>query len=172
MKKQKSDNTSGLFLDLMFIATDNIDFKVFLNDERLFATYLANDIVIESSHIDNQGNLALLLNFIFNTDVTLTEFADSANRKVYDLTLYKDTCIPIDDLERDYPAWIKENRRENTMDEYGNLVSIAGYIRRNHVKKHLLLTVEKKSIIRSIVVQCLEFYRSNYNLRVLLCKRD
>lgn len=144
MKAQTLDNTSGLFLDLMFIATD-IDLKVFLDDERLFATYLANDIGIESSHIDSQDSLALLLNFIFNTDVTLTELAGSANRKVYDLTSYKDTCIPIDVLERNYPDWIKKSRRENTMDQYGNLVSITGYIKRNHAKKHLVLTVEKRN---------------------------
>lgn len=145
MMKQQSDNTSELFLDLMFIATDTIDLKAFLDDDLLFATYLANGIGIESSHIDNQDSLALLLNFIFNTDVTLIELSSSENKKVYDLTSYKDTCISIDDLERNYPAWIKESRQENTMDEYGNLVSITGYIRRNQTKKHLVLTVEKRT---------------------------
>lgn len=57
MKKQKSDNTSGLSLDLSFIATDNVDPKIFLDDDRLFSIYLNNEAGIESSYIDNQDNL-------------------------------------------------------------------------------------------------------------------
>ncbi|ERJ61321.1 hypothetical protein [Sphingobacterium paucimobilis] len=145
MKVHTSDSTSELSLDLMFIATDTVDLKVFLDDDPLFATYLGNETGIESSYTENQDNLILLLEFIFNTKVTLTELTESANRKVYDLTFYKDRCISIEDLERNYLIWIEESGHDNNMDEYGNLVSIIGYIRRNQGKKHLLLTVEKRT---------------------------
>ncbi|WP_210352857.1 hypothetical protein [Sphingobacterium tabacisoli] len=89
MKAQISHNTSELSLDLMFIATDTVDLKAFLDNDRFFALYLGNETGIESSYTENQDNLILLLEFIFNTNVTLTELTESANRKVYDLTFFK-----------------------------------------------------------------------------------
>jgi hypothetical protein len=138
------DDLSELFMDLMFVATDNIDKEVFLNDDRLFSIYLVDEMGIESSYIDNHDNLIRLLNFLFNTNVNLTELTSSVNRKVYDLTLYKNNCISTDTLDQEYQIWLNKSGRENNMDEYGNLIGIVSYIKRNEDKEYLVLITEKR----------------------------
>jgi len=138
------DDLSELFMDLMFVATDTIDKEVFLNDDRLFSIYLVDEMGIESSYIDNLDNLILLLNFLSNTNMSLTELTSSVDRKVYDLTLYKNNCISTDTLDQEYQNWLSESGRENNMDEYGNLIGIVSYLKRNEDNKHLVLITEKR----------------------------
>lgn len=134
------DDLSELFMDLMFVATNEFDNEVFLNDDRLFR----DDLSIESSFIDTHVNLIKLLNFIFNTKVTLTELTSSADKKVYDLTPYKNNCISTDTFEKEYYLLLEDTGRENNMDEYGNLIGIISYIKRNLDKMHLVLITEKR----------------------------
>ena len=138
------DDLSELFMDLMFVATDVIDKEVFLDDDRLFSIYLTDKMGIESSFIDNENNLVRLLNFVFKTNVNLTQLTSSKDRTVYDLTSYKNNCISTDDLENNYQTWIQESGRENNMDEYGNFIGIIAYIKRNADKKYLVLICEKR----------------------------
>jgi hypothetical protein len=63
---QVLDDLAELFMDLMFVATNEIEKEVFLNDTLLFKKYITDDSSIESSFTDNQANLIKLLNFIFN----------------------------------------------------------------------------------------------------------
>ena len=128
----------------MFVATDTIDKEVFLNDDQLFSIYLDDEMGIESSFIDHHENLIRLLNFLFNTNVSLAELTSSMDRKVYDLTLYKNNCISTDILDQKYQNWLSESGRENNMDEFGNLIGIISYIKRNEDKKHLILITEKR----------------------------
>lgn len=138
------DDLSELFMDLMFVATDVIDKEVFLDDNRLFSIYLSDEMGIESSFIDNHNNLIRLLNFVFKTNVNLTELTSSKDRTVYDLTSYKTNCISTDTLEKEYQMYLEDTGRENNMDEYGKLIGIIGYIKRNADKTHLVLIAEKR----------------------------
>ena len=41
-----------------------------------------------------------------------------------------------------YLDWIAESQRDNTMDEYGQIIGLIGYVERNRHKKHLLLILQ------------------------------
>ena len=138
------DDLSELFMDLMFVATNDIDSEVFLNDDQLFEIYLADDMGIESAFTDNQVNLIKLLNFIFNEKVILRELTSTSDRIVYDLTSYKNNCISTDTLEKEYDMLLHDTGREDNIDEYGNLIGIISYIKHNLDKKHLVLISEKR----------------------------
>lgn len=138
------DDLSELFIDLTFVANDNIDFDVLLNEDKLFDTYLSDQVGLESAFIDNFDNLVRLLSFLFKTEITLTELTSNIDKQVYDLTKYKGNCITTDELEERYQDWIRISDRENNMDEYGNLIGIISYINGNLDKKNLILITEKR----------------------------
>jgi len=142
------DDLGDLFIDLTFIATDLIDTDVLLNADKLFEEYLVEDengyIGVESACIDNESNLEKMLSFLFRSRVELQRLASSNGKEVFDLTEIRQTCITTDELQGSYQEWIKISGRENTMDEYGNLVNIIVYVRRHVDKKNLLLMTEKR----------------------------
>lgn len=138
------EDLSELFMDLTFVATDKLDSEIFLDKNKLLATYLKNEDGLESAYIDNIENLSKLLGFIFQSKIHLKEIAFDQIKNVYDLTDYRNLCISIDDLELKFQEWINISARENIMDEYGNLIGIIGYIRRNVDKNHLVLITEKR----------------------------
>ena len=136
---------SEMFMDLTFVATDKIDFDVLLNDQKLFDTYwIDNELLLGTSFIDNYDNLVHMLTFLFKTNATLTRLTSNNDKDVFDLTTYKHQCITENELEDKYQEWVDIVERENTMDEYGNLIGVIGYINRNLDKKHLLLITEKR----------------------------
>ncbi|MGB4776225.1 MAG: hypothetical protein WBP45_13705 [Daejeonella sp.] len=142
------DNLADLFMDLTFIATNEIDFNTLLNEEKLFATFLSEDtngfLGLESAFVDNFENLKEMLTFLFKVKIEFKELTSNNDKQIFDLTDYKDKCISTDELENNYQEWIKISGRQNTMDEYGNLIGIIGYVGRNLDKKHLLLLTEKR----------------------------
>lgn len=135
-------------LDLTFIAAAEIDPDILLNEDRFIQTYLLNDQSghpgMETGYIDTEENLAHLMTFLFGTNFKFQELAFSKNRKVVDLTAYKHECITQEQFEENYLEWIKLSGRENTMDEYGNIVCIIGYITKKIDKKHLAVIIEKR----------------------------
>jgi len=138
------DELSELFIDLTFVATDKIDYEILLNEDKLFDTYLKKENGLESAFIDNNDNLSKLLKFVFKKNIELKELICDKNKKLYDLTDIKNDCITTDELETKYEDWITLSGRENSMDEYGNLIGIIGYVRNNFDKKHLILITEKR----------------------------
>lgn len=138
------DDLSELFMDLIFVATDKIDYEILLNENKLFDTYLKKENGTESAFIDNNDNLTKLLTFVFKKRFELKELISDNDKILYDLTEFKSDCITTDELELKYQQWITLSGRENNMDEYGNLIGIIGYIRSNFDKKHLILLTEKR----------------------------
>jgi hypothetical protein len=142
------DNLADHFIDLTFIATDEIDSNTLLNEEKLFDTFLSDDtngfLGLESAFIDNFKNLKAMLTFLFKEEIEFKELTSNNDKQVFELTGYKGNCISTDELENSYQEWIKISGRQNTMDEYGNLIGIIGYIKRNLDKKNLLLLTEKR----------------------------
>jgi len=85
-----------------------------------------------------------MLIFLFKVEIEFKELTSNDDKQIFDLTDYKDNCISTDELENNYQEWIKISGRQNTMNEYGNLIGIIGYIKRNLDKKNLLLLTEKR----------------------------
>lgn len=139
------DDLSELFIDLTFIATENIDLDILLNEQKLFNTF-SNDteLLLETSFIDNYENLVKMLTFLFKTKVTLHKLTSNNEKVVYDLSEYKETCLTENELSDNYKFWLDTVGRENTMDEYGHPLGIISYIQKNKDKKHLILITEKR----------------------------
>jgi hypothetical protein len=136
-------------IDLTFVATDQIDIKVLLNEALLFESYLKEEgghLGLESVTIDNEVNINHMLAFLFGTNFSLSESMVNSGKQLIDLTTYKKNCISFDQLEKNYQDWIKLTNRENTMDEYGTLLGVIGYVHRNLGKNHLVLIIEKRSL--------------------------
>ena len=142
------DNLADLFMDLTFISINEINFSTLLNEEKLFDTFLSDDtngfLGLESAFVDNFENLKAMLTFLFKVEIEFNELTSDDEKQIFDLTDYKNNCISTDELENNYQEWIKTSGRQNTMDEYGNLIGIVSYIKRNLDKKHLLLFTEKR----------------------------
>ena len=142
------DSLADHLIELTFIATDEIDFSTLLNEEKLVEIFMLEDINgflgLESAFIDNFENLKAMLSFLFKEEITFRELTSNNDKQVFDLTDYKDNCISTDELESNYPEWLKISGRRNTMGEYANLLCVIGYIDRNRDKKNLLLLIEKR----------------------------
>jgi hypothetical protein len=142
------DNLAELYIDLTFIATDEINLNILLNEEKLFDAFILPDtngsLTFEWASIDNFDNLKRMLLFLFKEPIELKALISNDDKQVFDLTSYRDKCISTEELEDNYQVWIKISGRQNTMDEYGNLVGIIAYIKRNPDKRHLILLTEKR----------------------------
>ena len=139
------DNLSDFFIDLTFVSTQNIDFDVLLNDQKLFNKF-SNDteLLLESSFIDNYENLVKMLSFLFKTKVSLSKLTFNNEKEIYDLSAYKENCLTENELYDNHQIWLEIVNRENTMDEFGHPLGIINYIHRNKDKKHLILITEKR----------------------------
>ncbi len=139
------DNLSELFIDLTFVATENIDFDILLNDLNLFNTFSTDtELLLETSFIDNYENLVRMLTFLFKTKVSLSKLTSNNEKEIYDLSAYKENCLTENELSDNHQVWLDIVDRENTMDEFGHPLGIISYINRNKDKKHLILITEKR----------------------------
>jgi hypothetical protein len=145
------DDFSEVALELTFIATNQIENDVLLNDEKLFEKFLTEDenghLGIEVCLIDGKENLENLINFIFGKPKPLNIIKSRSDKDIIDLSAVRINCISLDDLEGQYKNWLEISDRENSMDEYGTILGIIGYIERNIDKKYLVLRMEKKNTL-------------------------
>lgn len=139
------DDLSELFIDLTFVATENIDFDILLNDQNLFNVFSKDtELLLETSFIDNPENLVRMLTFLFKAKVSLNKLTSNNEKEIYDLTEYKENCLTENELSDNHQIWLDIVDRENTMDEYGHPLGLISYIHRNKDKKHLILITEKR----------------------------
>jgi hypothetical protein len=138
------DDLSELFIDLTFVATDNIDFDILLDDKKLFNAYSTdNELLIETYFTDNYNSLVRMLTFLFKTNVELNKLAFNSEKDIFDLTAYRQDCLSEIELEDNYNKWT-DIVNGNTMDEFGHAMVLIGYITRNRHKNHLVLIAEKR----------------------------
>jgi hypothetical protein len=141
------DDMTDLFLDLTFVAMDQIDMEILLHEEKLHASCLVEDKNgywgLESTSIDTD-NLNNLLTFLFGAGAAPKELPLIDDKHILDMTAHKSNCITLDQLEKAYPEWIKISGQEISMTGYGILLSIISYVRRNIDKKYLLVIIEKR----------------------------
>ncbi len=130
-------------MELIFVATDDVNLNDLLDEESLFRTYLNSDpngeLLLEAAEIDSADNLQKLLKFLFFTEDNIEAVVVKAEKQVFELTQYRNKCLTFEQLENRYIKWLEISGRENTMDEYGNLLGIVGYINRNRGKQNLFL---------------------------------
>lgn len=134
------DDLSELFIDLTFVATNRPDFEVLLSNN----TWFQEESDFSCAYIDNIDNLKKMLSFVFDSEIELNELALEAEKCVLDLTPHKNKGVTIEYLENNYEAWIELSNRENSMNEYGSLIEVIGYIEQSKSKMNLLLLIEKR----------------------------
>lgn len=142
------DDLGEFAMDLIFVADDQLDTEVLLDEDRLLEAYAVEDkqgrFGLESGFIDNTGNLEQMLTFLFNRKVELNGIAAKKHKQIFELTAYKQDCISFDELETIYPKWVEMSDKENSMTAYGYLLGIIGYVRSNIEKNTLVVICEKR----------------------------
>jgi hypothetical protein len=134
-------------IELTLIATDVLEIDVFLDNDKLFDKYITLDRQgfshgLEGIVLNNADVIPKLFAFLFKKSHTIKEVYTSDNTTIVDLSNYKKNCINFEELENSYPHWIEESEQENTMDEYGTLLSLISYIKKNEAKKFLFAKLE------------------------------
>ncbi len=135
---------SDLFMDLYFVAPDYIDLAELTNEDKLFEKYLNNGNGIQSSFIDNLDNLNVILTFIFKTEFKFEKIYEKMDKTIYNLTKFKDKTIEIEEFDSNYENVLNQIQRDNSMNEYGNLLEIITYIKKYSFKSNLILITEKR----------------------------
>lgn len=140
------DNLADLFMDVYFVATNTIDPTILLDEDKFIKAYVTDtdEQLFETVYAANQNDLILMLTFIFNQTISLTEIISNNDRQVYDLSNFKQTCISVDQFEIKYEQWIEVSKRENSMNEYGMIMGAIAFINNNLDKKYLSLITERR----------------------------
>ena len=135
------------WIDLTFIAVDEIDPRNLLNENLLLESYgraVDGYLALESVTYDSVNHAVAVLAFLFGAKLTASELLVESDKELIDRSNYKANCITFDELERRYLSWIESTKIDNTMDEYGFLGSVIGYLQRNQGKKQLLVVMERR----------------------------
>lgn len=141
------DSIIDFFLDVTFVATNDSEPEILFDDDNLFEAYLFKEdeyMGLESLTIEGFEEFKKMFQFLFETENEFDELASKNCRQVFDLTKFKNQCISFDELDSRYPEWINSSGRLNTMDEYGTLLGVIGYVHRNKDKQNLFLIAEKR----------------------------
>lgn len=140
------DNLADLFMDVYFVATNSIDTNILLDEDKFIKAFVT-DIDkqgFEAVYAENQDDLVRILTLIFKQPIILTELISNGNREVYNLPNFRKHCITVDELDLKYEQWVEENKRENSMNQYGMIMSTVAYINNNLDKKYLTVIAERR----------------------------
>lgn len=134
--------------ELIYIATDRIDEQMLIDEDKLFGEFVNRDeINLESVILDREDNIYNQIKFLFNSENVKSIPTNSDEIILLNLSKKIKEIISTNELESNYENWIKKSERNNSMDEYGQLLEIVRYVNRNKDKKHLILRVEKKKTV-------------------------
>ena len=137
--------------EAIFLATDKYSLESILSEDQFFDNYLFTDkegfISLEAANFNSIDEIKELVKFLFpNTNIS-TELYSDLQITIFDLTNQIDSLLSDEKLEELYPSWLEVTKRENTMDEFGMLISFIGYIYRNRNKTHLLLIIKNENSV-------------------------
>jgi hypothetical protein len=134
-------------IHLTMIAGDKIDWKLIQSEESLIAAYVmgeeSNSVGLQLAFIDTFYNLKKMFSFLFRSETDIGKLVRNEYRQIFDFTPYKNQCRDEQYLDHNYQKWIKETGRENTMDEFGNLLCIIGFFRDYSDKKSVIIIAEQ-----------------------------
>lgn len=144
--------------ELIFIATNDYEKSNLIDESKLFERYMIQDengyYGLESILVDRKENIKNLIDFVFQTKTELNKIEQSENISIYNLSSLIGQNIDLKNLEEEYQNWISISDRNNSMDEYGILLSLISYLERNADKSQLILRIENK-------ILCPTMYKSN-----------
>ena len=133
--------------DITILATNQYQLNEIIN-ENIRATdgYIYDEqgaIIQTSNYLYQPEHVFVLINLLFNNKAVTKELFNNGTVTVLDLSSNKTLSISFDQLELDYPKWLEETGRENTMDEYGMLIDFLGRIQQHADKAFLLMIITK-----------------------------
>lgn len=128
---------------LHFVAPDEIHQPDYLDDMDFAVAITENEKqpAFAEMQLNSYENVVNLLLFLFGEKIVPEVIISSAQAEVIDLTAFRSHCISTEEVENRYTEWLARSGRENTQDEFADLVCIAGFIHSNLHKKYLLLRI-------------------------------
>lgn len=137
-------------IDINLIAVDNYDLSNLMKEESMINNYLflekSGHPSIESYTLDSLNTFNLILKYLFKNHLTAHPLFINELVLIFDLTHEIKKIVSFEELEKFYADWIKETKRDNTMDEYGMFIGLIGYVQRNKERKHLLAVIYPRLI--------------------------
>lgn len=134
-------------IDLTFIAANQVEKDILIDTDNLFPSYPEQDTnnhwELEYALMDGENQVAHMLTFLFGAQFEADIVQLAANKQLINLTSHKHNCMTFEEFDERYQEWIELTGRENTMDEYGTLQSIIGYVDKHINKPYLFVRVEK-----------------------------
>ncbi len=109
-------------MNFNFIASNNFD----LNDFKDILKFVDSYPEFQTIVLNDENELKLLLKLMEINDPTEHKLNDSEFSKYWDLSKYKLPEFNEEQFDKFYNNWISTSKRDNNMDEYGNLIFLQG----------------------------------------------
>lgn len=126
-------------MNFNFIASDDFDINNFRDIDKFVDNYPDFQTVI----LNTEDELELLLDLIGSNDCASIELTNSEFLKYWDLSSIKFPEFDEDQFNQFYDDWIIKSQRENTMDEFGNLIFLIGLSSKWNKHKYRLIVRER-----------------------------
>lgn len=109
-------------MNFNFIAANTIDLNNFKDVEKFVDNYPDFQTVV----LNDEKELSLLLELMGITNTTSRDLISSEFSKYWDLSTFKLPELNEKQFDIFYEKWIQNSKRNNNMDEYGNLIFLQG----------------------------------------------
>ncbi|WP_017730591.1 hypothetical protein [Nafulsella turpanensis] len=126
-------------MNFNFIASDKFELANFQDVGKFVDTYPDFQTVT----LSDENELKLLLKLMGINELNDHELSDSEFSKFWDLSAFKLPELSAEQFDQFYKNWIGKSKRENNMDEYGNLIFLQGLSSKWN-KLHYRLIIKEK----------------------------
>lgn len=125
-------------MEFNFIACDQFNINTLDDVEKFVANYPDFQTVV----LTDENELRLLLKLFKIPEFVSHELNHSDFSKFWDLSRFSLPELDNQQFHEFYENWIQESRRENNMDEYGNLIFLQGLSAKWNKLKYKLIVKE------------------------------
>lgn len=101
---------------------------------------------LAAARYDSYKNIFVLMKYLFGSAGGIEEIFRADFARIFDLSEKLPDFTTFEKLEDQYPDWIAESNRNNTMSEYGQIGCLIGYVQRQLRRKHLLMIVQSTPV--------------------------
>ena len=126
-------------MNFNFIASNRFELNDFKDIEKFVDTYPGFQTVT----LDNELELELLLKLMGIDEFKHHELVDSEFSKYWNLSAFKLPELTKEQFDQFYEQWLDRSKRDNNMDEYGNLIFLYGLSTKWNKLKYRLIVKEK-----------------------------
>jgi hypothetical protein len=109
-------------MDFNFIASNNFD----LNDFKNLLEFSENYPDFQTVVLSDENELKLLLELMKINEFPGYDLDNSEFSKYWDLSKFALPEFNQEQFEEFYTSWLLKSKRDNNMDEYGNLIFLQG----------------------------------------------